>query len=105
MTIPSSVTSVGNGAFGGCRGLVEVHISDLSAWCKIDFQGANTIWGDETNPLYLAGHLYIRNRELTECVISDGVTDIKSLVFEGCRGLTSVTIPPSVTNIGWYNVP
>ena len=101
VTIPSSVTSIGCAAFGGCRGLIEVHISDLSAWCKIDSQGS-IFAGEESNPLCLAGHLYLGDRELTECVIPDGVTDIKSYAFEGCRGLTSVTIPPSVTNIGWH---
>lgn len=41
-------------------------------------------------------------RELTECVIPDGVTEISNNVFNRRTSLTSVTIPNSVTRIGEY---
>ena len=117
VTIPPSVTSIGEAAFEGCRGLSEVNISDLSAWCGIDFASPSA------NPLCRAKKLVLNGNEIvdlavpsgTESIgqyafyngvdivsvkISDSVTSIGCAAFSGCSGLTSVTIPSSVTNIG-----
>ena len=95
VTIPNSVTSIGSLAFYGCSGLKSVYISDLSAWCKIEFGG----WS--ANPLYYA-HLYLNGKLVTDLTIPDGVTEIKDYAFYGNSNLTSVTIPNSVTSIGDY---
>ena len=39
---------------------------------------------------------------MTSVTIPDSVTSIGDRAFSGCSGLTSVTIPDSVTSIGWY---
>ena len=39
---------------------------------------------------------------LTSLTIPSSVTEIGSYAFEDCCGLTSLTIPSSVTSIGWY---
>ena len=95
VTIGNSVTSIGNYAFDGCIGLTSVNISDLEAWCKIDFATVNT------NPLYYAKKLYLNGELLTALVVPNSITDIKNYAFFSCTSLTSVTIPNSVTNIGW----
>ncbi len=91
VTIPNSVTSIGKFAFYGCTGLKEVHISDLAAWCNIDFKSTNTNF-----------NLYLNGEKVTNLVIPNGVTKIKPGAFSGCSNLTSVTIPASVTSIGEY---
>ena len=96
VTIPSSVTKIGSDAFYGCSKLTSVHISDLAAWCKIDFDDY------DSNPLFCAHHLYLDKDEVTALTIPEGVTKIGSYAFYGCSGLTSVTIPSSVKSISSY---
>ena len=93
IAIPASVTSIENSAFEGCNGLTSVQISDLEAWCKIEFGNS------KANPLYYAHHLYMDGEEIENIVIPDGVKKIRDYAFYGCDGLTEVIIGNSVTYI------
>ena len=100
VTIGNSVTSIGEKAFNNCDALSSVYISDLSAWCRIDF------FDSCSNPLYKGAKLYLNNNEVTDLVIPDDITEIKKYAFYDCQSLTSVTIGNSVTSIGvetFYN--
>ena len=95
ITIPNSVKSIGGNAFAGCSGLQKVIVSDIAAWCGIIFGISNA------NPLVYAHHLYSdENTEIKDLVIPNSVTSIGNYVFYDCSGLTSVTIPNSVTAVG-----
>ena len=94
VTIPNSVTAIGEGAFYDCTGLKKVYISDLAAWCRIDFK-------DSFNPLRYAHNLYLDNTLVTDLKIPNDITEIHPYAFEDCTSLTSVTIGESVTTIGW----
>ena len=96
VTIGNSVTTIGYGAFENCSSLKEVHITDIAAWCNIDFSNYYS------NPLYYAKNLYLNGELVTNLVIPDSVTEIKEYAFYNCSSLTSITIPNSVTAIESY---
>ena len=92
--IPASVTTIGSSAFYNCENLESVYITDITAWCNIDFDGYNS------NPLYYANKLYINGVSATDIVVPDGVKRINNYAFYNCTNLESFTMADTVTNIG-----
>ena len=102
ITIPASVTSIGSNAFRNCSSLNDVYITDILAWCKINFVGG---YANPFSSLYASfyssgGNLYLNGELVTDLVIPAGVTTIGPCVFDGCSSITKVTIPDGVTSIG-----
>ena len=95
VTIGNGVTSIGFSAFERCSGLTAVYITDIAAWCGIEFDTSYS------NPLYYAHNLYLNGELVTDLVIPNSVTSISSNAFYGCSNLTSIIIPNSVTSIGF----
>ncbi len=96
VTIPTSMKTIGNNAFYRAKNIKVVNISDLSAWCRIEFGNGSS------NPTYEAHHLYLKGEEITDLVIPAGVTSILNHTFRNCIAITSVTIHPEVASIGVY---
>ena len=102
VTIPNSVTTIGTDAFYGCTGLTSITVSDgvtsIGSWAFGGCTGLTSV--TIPNSVTTIGMSAFRNCSgLTSVTISDGVTTIEQDAFVGCTGLTSVTIPNSVTTI------
>ncbi len=82
VTIPNSVTSIGQRVFENCSGLTSVTIGNSVT--SIGYYAFSGCYG------------------LTSVTIPNSVTSIRERAFSGCSGLTSVTIGNSVTSIGYY---
>lgn len=94
LTIPSSVTSIGNYAFA-CRALTKVnYLGTIEQWCNMSFDDYYA------NPLNYGANLYLNGEIVTNLVIPSTITEIKDNAFDGCTSITSVTIPNSVISIG-----
>ena len=84
--IGNGITSIGEKAFEDCTNLKSVHITDLEAWCRIQFSDF------QSNPTKWARHLYLNDEEIKNLVIPETITSINDYAFNGCSKLTSVTI-------------
>jgi len=80
LTIPDSITKIGNVAFAYCKSLTEIDIPD-----SVTQIGAGAFSGCE----------YLRS-----VVIPNELNEIADEVFSGCVGITNIIIPYSVTKIG-----
>ena len=103
ITIPSSVKLISD-AFSGCDNLTSVNITDVAAWCSIDFVRHEVCDAPDvlSNPLEYAHNLYLNGEIVQDLVIPDGVTKITEYAFQFCTSITSVKIPDSVKYIGEF---
>ena len=79
--IPTSVTSIGSGAFSSCTSLTSIIIP--------------------TSVTSIGSGAFSYCTSLTSIQIPTSVTLIGNGAFDGCSGLTEVTIPNSVTSLEW----
>ena len=82
ITIPASVTSIGDSAFYDCESLTDLLIP-------------NSI-------TYIDRYAFANCSSLTHISIPNQITSINNGTFSGCKNLQSVEIPNSVTSIGRY---
>ncbi len=93
VTIPATVGTIGENAFAGCGSLAAVNITDLGAWCGIDFNNSYS------SPLFYARHLFLNGTEVENLVIPSSVDAIGEYTFKKCLSITSVDFGTGVTSI------
>ena len=94
INIPSSVTSIGNAAYSGCKRLSKITVDSENAYFLSD---DNILYDKNKTELIL----YPATKTNTHYTINDGIESIGYGAFAYCYNLTSVTIPDSVTSLGW----
>lgn len=98
VVIPKTIRYIGENAFYHCDNLKKVDISNLTNWCKIDFQG--DLWFSNPISRYGLEHLLVNGEEVTELVIPDDVEEISRNAFYWCTPLHSIEVPGTVKTIG-----
>ena len=125
ITIPATITYIDECGFGQCSNLKRVDITNLEAWCKIDFKDDNYGNGGKyANPLYNKADLYLNGELVTNLVIPSSITTINGFAFCGgtfwtitmhdqvsyigeqafayCNNIHDVIIPIGVRKICWW---
>ena len=80
VTLPETLTVIGNSAFSGCTNLRKINIPDTV--------------------IIIGKHAFFGCSSLESITIPNGMTSIGNYAFNGCSSLTSITIPDSVTSVG-----
>ena len=105
ITIPDSVTSIGDGAFAKCTSLSTItvlgNVEGLNKNIFLDTEYYKTASNWENDVLYIGTHLIEAKASLSGAyAIKQGTVSVAPNAFSACNGLTSITIPASVTSIG-----
>ena len=90
LTLPNSVRSIGGNAFRYCSGLINITVESGNS-CYDSRDNCNSIIDTEFNTLIVG---------CKNSVIPNSVTSIGYYAFYGCSGLTELTLPDSVASIG-----
>ena len=102
VTIPNSVTTIGECAFEYCRGLTSITFpNSVTSIGGFAFDG--TAWyNNQPNGLVYAGKVAYKYKgempDNTNITIAEGTLGIAYHAFQGCNGLTSITISNGVTS-------
>lgn len=109
ITMPNSVTTIGRDAFSGCSGLTSVTFStgltNIGAYAFHNCTGLKSI--TIPNSVTIIGeYAFSGCSGLTSVTLSNNLSKLSEGIFKNCSGLTSIKLPNSITTIsgndGYY---
>ena len=104
--IGNSVMSIGASAFSGCTNLASITIGDNVMNIGSGAFEDTEWYKNQPDGLFYVGKVAYKYKGTmqtnTSISLKDGTLSIADRAFSGCSGLTSVTIPNSVTSIDDY---
>lgn len=103
LTLPESVVTIGEYAFGGCSKLTEIQLPEGITVIEDNTFNYCTGLTGITLPaglVSIGACAFAYCYDLTDIAIPGGVTAIEGWTFYGCRGLTGITLPGGLRSIG-----
>lgn len=94
ISIPNTIRKIKGRAFVGCIDIIKVDITDMRAWCEIEFED------EYSNPVSRSESFYLNGSEVRELIIPEGIKTINHGAFSRCKSLYKVKIANSVEYIG-----
>lgn len=101
VVLPDKVTSIGEGAFQSCTSVTAIDLPSglaligICAFSDTALRSVTIPSGVRSMDAAFSGC-----QELTNVIVSDGVTAISNNMFSSCKKLTDVSLPESVKTIG-----
>ena len=115
VTVSDNIKTYGFAAFGECYSLTEIiakesnpylstvdgHLFDKKKAMIMAYASgkAETSYSTPESVIRIASGAFCGNKNLTEIVLNNGVTDIYNGAFSGCINLANIVIPNSVVSI------
>ena len=109
ITIPNTVTTIGNQAFAWCAELKSVSIPNgiTSIGTEAFYECGNLDYKIYDNAMYLgsSGNPYfalvgVTSKDITACRVHSNTKVIAGQVFQYCRSLTEIILPDGLVGIG-----
>ena len=103
VNLPSEITAISNGAFGGCSSLKNIELpagitsigEDAFVNCS-NLQNMNLPSGITT----IGDYAFVGCSNLTNVILPSALTSIGNIAFANCSNLANVTLSSNITSIG-----
>lgn len=94
--LPSTLKIISSNAFTNCPYVHDIYWEGtMDQWVNIDFRGVGA------NPCSIKSvNFYVNGTTPSSYTFPDGTTTIKPYVLNGVKGISSISMPNSVTSIG-----
>ena len=110
ITFPNGVTTIGSWAFRGCSNLQSVSIPNSITSIGASFYYCpNLVYYEYDNAYYLGNPaneclvlMDVKDSSIESFTFNENTKIIFAEAFAGCN-LQSITIPDTITNIGWFS--
>ncbi len=107
VTIPNTVTSIGNSAFEGCTNLASITIpNSVKSIGSFAFSRCKKLKSVNINSVTsIGGRAFYNCSNLTSVFISNSLTDVPNNAFENCNNLHKIFCESASASFHYANIP